>query len=366
MPFVIEFKTSRRRFAPGLPKPGLPDTNTSMTPSASAADALFPVVQNSGDRPSEPSAEAARVAAERIFSKSAYSASTVPAGVNGSNGAPTIPHARPAPTTVFNSNDAPSSSEAEERSADAKPRTGRILESLMAKDPMEELLRQKEEELAVRRRGARTATERSTGSDEAADDHERRDRIAIEKAAAAFAKSSAVTPVDSTKSKPTLRQGQVSVDPSSTSADETRAPSEPQPKKRRVPERRPRRQKARRPVASRPGVKRRAAKTVTAKSRPKRATSRRRVASAVVAKPARVRKAAPKRASKVVARRSAARNAAAKKRSVRKAPARASSHRPATGRKPVVAKKGLKKGLKSVASRKAVRRKPSAVRRVRR
>lgn len=153
MPFVVEIKSSRRRFAPGIPGPVLLEKRNPGF-HGNGADALFAMPWNAGESAGDPSVEEARLAADRLFGGPGPSVSSRERGDQKTNeravavdqtGAgigsrEEAPDERPKPDASANA-------------PDGKPRTGRILESLTSKDPLEALFRQKAEEEVAPRRG---------------------------------------------------------------------------------------------------------------------------------------------------------------------------------------------------------------------
>lgn len=152
MPFVVEIKSSRRRFAPGIPGPVLLEKRSPGF-HANGSNALFAMPWNGGESASDPSAEEARLAADKLFGAPVASASSREHGDQQNNGrSSSIDQSRPLGSREETPEERPKP-EVQTNAAEGKPRTGRILESLTSKDPLEALFRQKAEEEAPPRRG---------------------------------------------------------------------------------------------------------------------------------------------------------------------------------------------------------------------
>jgi len=170
MPFVIEVKRGKRRFTQSGAGPGVSDRKPGVWSTSPGAGWLIATPFNeSGERDegrerSGPTVDAARIAADRMFVTHAYPAAA-PAHsapdleprnlVSGHHPAPRNGLLVPGPAAdTF-------ACEPDLNARAAKPRTGRILQSLATEDPVDALLRQKAEELAARRhlpRGPRVAS----------------------------------------------------------------------------------------------------------------------------------------------------------------------------------------------------------------
>jgi hypothetical protein len=161
--FVIEVKRSKRRFA--LPSARTDDPSGkgdvrfgAVNPAGFAAPPF-----SEGPRGYDPTVEAAKLAADRLFNRLGGSESTpLPAwsdlGAQGNNVAP-AQQAAGIPLPERDVSTTPSTAAPQV----AHPRTGRVLESLTSVNPLEALFRQKAEEHAIRQRRPRTARSTTAG-----------------------------------------------------------------------------------------------------------------------------------------------------------------------------------------------------------
>jgi hypothetical protein len=152
--FVVEVK--RRRFPQQSATTSDLDRGSAsrISPIAVGAPSVAPLIERK--RGSDPTIEAAKIAAKRFFSKPSSSHSV--RADNWSN--PTAPRfisrlepARAADVAVQKAAvDLIASPPAQPAAQAEKPRSGRVLQSLIVEDPIDVLLRRKEEEQSTRRR----------------------------------------------------------------------------------------------------------------------------------------------------------------------------------------------------------------------
>jgi hypothetical protein len=165
--FVVEGK--RRRFPQNGATTSDLDRKSGSPNSAIEAGGLSVTPLIERERGSDPTIEAAKVAAERFFSKPGSSGSARAAHWTDPSARSFIPRvepARPANIAVQRPADDPVASPPPQQDGQTeKPRSGRILQSLIAEDPIDALLRRKAQETGRRPRGPRV---RSIIPDEAA------------------------------------------------------------------------------------------------------------------------------------------------------------------------------------------------------
>jgi hypothetical protein len=125
-----------------------------ISPIGAGGLSVTPLIER--ERISDPTIEAAKIAARRFFSEpgspqSARADHWSDASARGF--VPRVEPARPADVAVQNAaGDLVASSPAQPERKEEKPRSGRILQSLIVEDPIDALLRQKAEERSTRRR----------------------------------------------------------------------------------------------------------------------------------------------------------------------------------------------------------------------
>jgi len=157
--FVIEVKRSRRRLPLALGRTEDPNGKGEVRFGAVRPSGFAATPFSEGPKGYDPTVEAAKVAADRLFNRLGGSE---PAGAPawndlGAQGASQAPRTQaagvpvPAPTKVASTAPSPAPTQV------AQPRTGRVLESLTSVNPLEALFRQKAEERAARPRRPRAA-----------------------------------------------------------------------------------------------------------------------------------------------------------------------------------------------------------------
>jgi hypothetical protein len=151
--FVVEVK--RRRFAQQSATTSDLDRGSAsrISPIAAGASSVAPFIERK--RGSDPTIEAAKIAARRFFSKPSSSHSA--RADNWSD--PTAPGfisrlepARAADVAVQKAADLIASPPAQLAAQAEKPRSGRVLQSLIVEDPIDVLIRRKEEQQSTRQR----------------------------------------------------------------------------------------------------------------------------------------------------------------------------------------------------------------------
>ena len=155
--FVIEVKRSRRRLPLALGRTEDPNGKGEVRFGA-VRPGFAATPFSEGPKGYDPTVEAAKVAADRLFNRIGGSESAgAPAwndlGGRGANQAPRTQAGVPVPASTKVASTAPSPAPTQV----AQPRTGRVLESLTSVNPLEALFRQKAEERAARPRRPRAA-----------------------------------------------------------------------------------------------------------------------------------------------------------------------------------------------------------------
>lgn len=160
--FIIEVKRSKRRFAANPGRAEDPNSKGDVPFGAVRPGSLAATPFSQGPRGYDPSVEAAKVAADRLFNRLGGSASAPDASWNDQS-APTASIGAPpqAPGVLVQGSASSPSAAPSPSPAPGLQRTGRILESLTSVNPLDALFRQKAEERAARRRGPRTSRTRS-------------------------------------------------------------------------------------------------------------------------------------------------------------------------------------------------------------
>ena len=156
--FVIEVKRSRRRLPLALGRTEDPNGKGEVRFGAVRPSGFAATPFGDGPRGYDPTVEAAKVAADRLFNRLSGSESAPAPAWNdlGARNADVAPGTQAAGIPV----PAPASDSSSPRSPStqaAQPRTGRVLESLTSVNPLEALFRQKAEERAARPRRPRVA-----------------------------------------------------------------------------------------------------------------------------------------------------------------------------------------------------------------
>jgi len=157
--FVIEVKRSKRRFPQPSGRTDDPNGKGEVRFGAVHPGGFTATPFSEGPRGYDPTVEAAKLAADRLFNRLGGSESTpLPAwsdlSARGTNVAPQQQAAGlPLPAPARDASTTSSSAAPQV----AQPRTGRVLESLTSVNPLEALFRQKAEERAVRHRRPRAA-----------------------------------------------------------------------------------------------------------------------------------------------------------------------------------------------------------------
>ena len=157
--FVIEVKRSRRRLPLALGRTEDPNGKGEVRFGAVRPSGFAVTPFSEGPKGYDPTVEAAKVAADRLFNRQGGSESAAAPAWNdlGARGAHLAPGTRgvgipvPAPASDASTTQSPPATQA------AQPRTGRVLESLTSVNPLEALFRQKAEERAARPRRPRAA-----------------------------------------------------------------------------------------------------------------------------------------------------------------------------------------------------------------
>jgi hypothetical protein len=157
--FVIEVKRSRRRLPLALGRTDDPNGKGEVRFGAVRPGGFAVTPFSEGPKGYDPTVEAAKVAADRLFNRQGGSESAaVPSwndlGGPSANLAPrTQPAGIPVPAPARDTSTSPSPAATQV----TQPRTGRVLESLTSVNPLEALFRQKAEERAARPRRPRAA-----------------------------------------------------------------------------------------------------------------------------------------------------------------------------------------------------------------
>ena len=166
--FVIEVKRSRRRLPPALGRTDDPNGKGEVRFGAVRPGGFAVTPFSEGPKGYDPTVEAAKVAADRLFNRQGGSESAaVPAwndlGARSADLAPRTQGAGiPAPARDASTTPSPAATQV------AQPRTGRVLESLTSVNPLEALFRQKAEERAARPRRPRAARSAADAETQAA------------------------------------------------------------------------------------------------------------------------------------------------------------------------------------------------------
>src|SRR6516162_3530154 len=168
--FVIEVKRSRRRLPLALGRTEDPNGKGEVRFGAVRPGGFAVTPFSEGPKGYDPTVEAAKVAADRLFNRQGGSESAaVPAwddlGARSANLAPRTQAPGspvPAPARDASTTPAPAATQV------AQPRTGRVLESLTSVNPLEALFRQKAEERAARPRRPRAARSAADAETQAA------------------------------------------------------------------------------------------------------------------------------------------------------------------------------------------------------
>lgn len=153
--FVVEVKKRRWASPQGLMRPTDGDGKRETSTTAVAPRSFF--VLPSEPRPiSDPTADAARAAAERLFGGSPRQTPATDEASTAAAPAPAPPADAPTPSSEPPAADvAAAATVSVTPPAAEQPRTGRILASLIGEDPIAALMRQKTEEEARQRRAQR-------------------------------------------------------------------------------------------------------------------------------------------------------------------------------------------------------------------
>jgi hypothetical protein len=147
--FVVE--VMRRRF----PQNGATTSNldrkigSHISPMGAGGLSVTPLIER--ERVSDPTIEAAKIAAKRFFSKPGFPQSARTDHWSDGGFIPGVEPARAADVAVQKPAGDLGASPAQPDGQAEKPRSGRILQSLIVEDPIEALLRQKAEERSARR-----------------------------------------------------------------------------------------------------------------------------------------------------------------------------------------------------------------------
>ena len=166
--FVIEVKRSRRRLPLALGRTDDPNGKGEVRFGAVRPAGFAVTPFSEGPKGYDPTVEAAKVAADRLFNRQGGSESAaVPAwndlGARSADLAPRTQGAGiPAPARDASTTPSPAATQV------AQPRTGRVLESLTSVNPLEALFRQKAEERAARPRRPRAARSAADAETQAA------------------------------------------------------------------------------------------------------------------------------------------------------------------------------------------------------
>jgi hypothetical protein len=149
--FVVEVK--RRRFPQQSATTSDLDRGSAsrISPIAVGASSVAPLIDRK--RGSDPTIEAAKIAAKRFFSKPSSSHSVRADNWRDPTAPGFISRLEPAHVAVQNAAaDLMASPPAQAAAQAEKPRSGRVLQSLIVEDPIDVLLRRKEEEQSTRQR----------------------------------------------------------------------------------------------------------------------------------------------------------------------------------------------------------------------
>jgi len=165
--FVIEVKRSRRRLPLALGRTDDPNGKGEVRFGAVRPAGFAVTPFSEGPKGYDPTVEAAKVAADRLFNRQGGSESAaVPAwndlGARSADLAPRAQAGIPAPARDASTTPSPAATQV------AQPRTGRVLESLTSVNPLEALFRQKAEERAARPRRPRAARSAADAETQAA------------------------------------------------------------------------------------------------------------------------------------------------------------------------------------------------------
>jgi ribonuclease E len=161
--FVIEIKRSKRRFPLALGRTDDPNGKAEVRFAAARPSGLAATPFSEGPKGYDPTVEAAKVAADRLFNKLSGSESSPVSAWNSERSADAAPQQQaagipaPAPARDVSATQSPAATPV------AQPRTGRILESLTSANPLEALFRQKAEERAARHRRPRATRSTTVG-----------------------------------------------------------------------------------------------------------------------------------------------------------------------------------------------------------
>jgi hypothetical protein len=168
--FVIEVKRSRRRLPLALGRTEDPNGKGEVRFGAVRPSGFAVTPFSEGPKGYDPTVEAAKVAADRLFNRQGGSESAaVPAwndlGARSANLTPPTQAAGiPVPTPARDA----STTQSPAATPVAQPRTGRVLESLTSVNPLEALFRQKAEERAARPRRPRAPRSAAAAETQAA------------------------------------------------------------------------------------------------------------------------------------------------------------------------------------------------------
>jgi hypothetical protein len=168
--FVIEVKRSRRRLPPALGRTDDPNGKGDVRFGAVRPGGFAVTPFSESPKGYDPTVEAAKVAADRLFNRQGGSESAAAPtwndlGARSANLAPRTQAAGipvPAPARDTSATQSPAATQV------AQPRTGRVLESLTSVNPLEALFRQKAEERAARPRRPRAARSAAAAETQAA------------------------------------------------------------------------------------------------------------------------------------------------------------------------------------------------------
>jgi hypothetical protein len=311
--FVIEVKRSRRRLPLALGATDDPNGKGEVRFGAIRPSGFAATPFSEGPKGYDPTVEAAKVAADKLFNRIRGSESAPAWNDLGARRADAAPPA-PAAGTPVAAKDA-SAPQPPAANQVTQPRTGRVLESLTSVNPLEALFRQMAEEHASRPRRPRAPRSATAGETQAA-------------------------------ARPDSKQGSTSKSATAPRGLVEAAVDTPDPKEPRRSRNKSRRKTAERRLARELGRKARRKRKIAAKSR------RQAVRSTRTAKPL----AGPKRSARKQPKASVGQKRGATKRTQRKALARKSApHKGATTkratRKVAKASKPRKTATKSVNSR---------------
>jgi hypothetical protein len=168
--FVIEVKRSRRRLPLALGRTDDPNGKGEVRFGAGRPGGFAATPFSEGPKGYDPSVEAAKVAADKLFNRIRGSESAPDPAWNdlGTQRADEAPPAQPASTPIAVPAKDASTSPSPAANQGAQPRTGRVLESLTSVNPLEALFRQMAEEHAARPRRPRAPRSTTTGETPAA------------------------------------------------------------------------------------------------------------------------------------------------------------------------------------------------------